>query len=409
MSILVAMSSWFGFPSPNVPEHLVGVASTTTQSGALATSPEATSTSNAPQNVLSVGASDSVSTPTTLPAGSSWLTVLPLGDYHYVTNAPKKGYVYLCKVSPDGQGAQKDGPWIQGNVWYPSQKVSAQGSVSWPNASVKITLAGAFRDILTNDLPVGATTGIFPTQSTDPAYAYDANPNSIEAQSLSVNLPANPVVTSTPNCIYGEVGIMTNGVLLLDAFDAEYRDAAAHEILDSCDGHAHTGGMYHYHDLSSCISDTDETTIVGWAFDGFPITGPKLPDGNYLTTSDLDECHGITSPITEDAKTVTTYHYVMTQDFPYSVSCFRGKSYEPMPGMQMGTSANTGNASGGSMQDMTQSSGQMGGSPPQAAITACASLKTGSSCSFSGTNGNIPGTCETPPGMSSLACVPAQH
>ncbi len=28
----------------------------------------------------------------------------------------------------------------------------------------------------------------------------------------------------------------------------------------------------------------------------------------------------------------TMYHYVMTQDFPYSVSCFHGKSYEPQPG-----------------------------------------------------------------------------
>ena len=29
------------------------------------------------------------------------------------------------------------------------------------------------------------------------------------------------------------------------------------------------------------------------------------------------------STVKVDGKNVTTYHYVMTQDFPYSVSCFR--------------------------------------------------------------------------------------
>src|SRR6185369_301052 len=57
----------------------------------------------------------------------------------------------------------------------------------------------------------------------------------------------------------------------------------------------------------------------------FPITGPLVAQGRYLTTDDLDECHGITSEIIQDEQKKTTYHYVMTQDFPYSVSCFRGK------------------------------------------------------------------------------------
>jgi hypothetical protein len=83
-------------------------------------------------------------------------------------------------------------------------------------------------------------------------------------------------------------------------------------------------GQYHYHTLSSCIADTGVGTVIGWALDGFPITGPKVGANNILTTSDLDECHGITSTVTIATARVTTYHYVMTQDFPYSVSCFRG-------------------------------------------------------------------------------------
>jgi len=61
-------------------------------------------------------------------------------------------------------------------------------------------------------------------------------------------------------------------------------------------------------------------TVIGFALDGFPITGPMVA---------AHECHGITSEIELDGKTVTMYHYVMTQDFPYSVSCFRGTAVPP--------------------------------------------------------------------------------
>ena len=78
--------------------------------------------------------------------------------------------------------------------------------------------------------------------------------------------------------------------------------------------------------------------MIGFALDGFPITGPKVGTNNILTTSDLDECHGITSTITLDGKPVETYHYVMTQDFPYSASCFRSTAAQP-PGQPAGRRA----------------------------------------------------------------------
>jgi hypothetical protein len=81
--------------------------------------------------------------------------------------------------------------------------------------------------------------------------------------------------------------------------------------------------------LSSCIKDVSVKTVIGFALDGYPITGPQVGTNNILTTSDLDACHGLTSQIILDGKTVTTYHYVMTQDFPYSVSCFRGTAIQP--------------------------------------------------------------------------------
>jgi hypothetical protein len=130
----------------------------------------------------------------------------------------------------------------------------------------------------------------------------------------------------------GEAGIMLSGSALFNAFDAGGRDAGAWEVQDSCDGHPQNKGEYHYHSLSRCITDVTVQTVVGFALDGFPITGSKIAEKEYLTTDDLDECHGIVSEISLDDKPVTIYHYVMTQDFPYSISCFRAKSIKP-PGL----------------------------------------------------------------------------
>jgi hypothetical protein len=51
----------------------------------------------------------------------------------------------------------------------------------------------------------------------------------------------------------GEAGIMLTGVPLLNGFDAGMRDAAAHEVQDTCSGHPQREGQYHYHSLSPCI------------------------------------------------------------------------------------------------------------------------------------------------------------
>ncbi|MGZ4799452.1 MAG: YHYH protein [Acidimicrobiia bacterium] len=222
------------------------------------------------------------------------------------------------------------GPWfINNNTEYDlNQKVSVEGTVHW-DGSFSMTKNGNDRVITTNDLPRDHTTGAFPVQPSDPAYQYNRNPNHIAAQSLTYALSANPTVRTSPDCVGGEVGVMTTGVALFDAFDAGGRDAGAWEVQDGCDGHPQMSGEYHYHTLSRCISDTSVSTVIGFALDGFPITGPKVAKNNILTTKDLDECHGITSTVTLDSKPVTTYHYVMTQDFPYSASCFRATATQP--------------------------------------------------------------------------------
>ncbi len=261
--------------------------------------------------------------------------ILPVGDGRFVTEGAKQGYIYACSqyarnLQTDNGGANVRGPWFSadGTTYDIKKKVSVQGSVNW-DGEYTVSVNGNKRTIVSNDLPIDHTTGNFPIQNNDPAHKYDRNPNSIKEQSLTYVLSANPVYSDTPNCIGGQVGVMNTGVALFSAFDAGGRDAGAWETQDNCQGHPQEKGEYHYHTLSSCIKDTSVGTVIGFALDGFPITGPKVGTGNILTTADLDECHGIVSEVLLDGKPVTTYHYVMTEDFPYSVSCYRSAPSQP--------------------------------------------------------------------------------
>lgn len=259
--------------------------------------------------------------------------LLPVGDGKYLTSGAKAGYIYACggyanNIQTQQGGAGRRGPWFVGTTQYDaSKKIHVEGAVTW-QASFSDNVASGTRTIITNDLP-DHTTGVFPISAADPAYAYDRNPNAIKGQTLTYSLSASPVYGTTPACEGGQVGVMLTGVLLFNGFDAAGRDAGAWEVQDSCDGHPQSDGVYHYHTLSSCIKNISVHTVIGFALDGFPITGPQVAANNYLTSADLDECHGLTSQVILDGKNVTTYHYVTTQDFPYSVSCYRGTPIQP--------------------------------------------------------------------------------
>lgn len=260
--------------------------------------------------------------------------ILPVGDSKYTTSGPKKGYVYLCHAPNGGEGgAGSRGPWFtNNNTQYDiNKKAAVSGTVAW-QGQYSMQLRDGKRIITTNDVPNDHTTGMFPIASSDTAYLYDRNPNSIQFQALTYTLTAAPTALATPACMAGESGVMNSGVALFNGFDAGGRDAGAWEVQDGCAGHPQKDGEYHYHTLSSCIKDVSSTTVIGYALDGYPITGPTVAKGNIITSSDLDECHGMTSTITLDGVSISTYHYVMTQDFPYSVSCFKATPIRaPMP------------------------------------------------------------------------------
>lgn len=254
------------------------------------------------------------------------LTRLPLGETR-LSQAPKAGYFWACRVDTGGGGAFRPGPWIRDDGTFdPTSKVKVGGAVTWPH-QFTVSVEGANRVFATNDLPNHAT-GIFPIVPGDPAFAYDRNPGHIAAQDFRFTLPAEPVPLAQPTCAPGAVGILLSGVALFSGLDAQGRDAVAHEVQDSCQGHPQVTAAYHYHNLSSCLEDKPlpggHSALVGYAIDGFGIFGNRGENGEPLASADLDECHGHTHAIPWNGKTTTMFHYHATPDFPYTVGCMRG-------------------------------------------------------------------------------------
>lgn len=249
-----------------------------------------------------------------------------------ISTSPKIGYVYSCqqRFNPNAPGAQASGDWIQGNYWYPDLKPTVSGNVMWSNGGTKVSVNGNVRKISSQNFPTHAT-GIYPVQSSDEAYKFDRNPNSILAQNIALNLSANPSVANNASCVpMGMIGVSLSGAVFYNALDARGDDAVAHEIQDKCAGHPEHDGQYHYHGPSSCLTQQSSTTahsgLVGYAMDGFGIYGAKNSAGEIVTNSDLDECHGHSETVTWDGAEVNIYHYHLTAEYPYTVGCFRGET-----------------------------------------------------------------------------------
>ena len=230
---------------------------------------------------------------------------LPLGDGK-ISREPKAGWIWACRIDPNAGGAFRAGLWID----------AANGTF---DLTAKIAVGGAVSG-RTNCGSYAKRTGgssrprtcptirheIFPIARTEPAYQYDRNPNRIAPQSMRLELPAIPAL-ATPACAPGAVGILLTGVVLFNALDAPGRDAVAHETQDRCQGHPQISGVYHYHNLTSCIDDkpgpSGHSPLVGYALDGFGIFG-NYHAGKRLMSADLDPCHGHTHAIEWDGRTV---------------------------------------------------------------------------------------------------------
>jgi len=208
-------------------------------------------------------------------------TKLPVGTSKVSLTGPSAGGCSRRDAGNSRGGAQKAGPWIDeaAGTWDLTKKASVQGEVSWPMAFYSETVTGETRNITSNGLPVGEITGTFPIASTDPAYAYDRNPNRIATSDVNISLPVAPTAAAAPNCLgKGQIGVLVNGVSLFAPPDEANRDAVAFETQDRCDGHPQQQSVYHYHEIPSCIRDaaTGASTVVGYAYDGYPIVVERM-------------------------------------------------------------------------------------------------------------------------------------
>jgi len=292
---------------------------------------------------------------------------LPLGD-GYITTEPKRGNVFVCQTRFGGGGAFREGDWIRGDRWNPDLKPVVDGSVSWPNARVDIAVEGAERVVCANGLPTHPT-GSYPVSRSDDAWQYDRNPNRITAQEVLLRLPADPRPAARPSCVpMGMIGFAVTGAAIFNALDGLGRDAAAHEILDACDGHPERSGAYHYHGPSPCSAESDAP--VGFALDGFGIYGVYGEDGDEILNADLDACHGHVATVTWNGRRQRIYHYHMTREYPYTLGCYTGTpvSLGRQDARGGGRGGNRGGEAGGApMRGGAPVAGRPGGDPLAAA------------------------------------------
>jgi len=154
----------------------------------------------------------------------------------------------------------------------------------------------------------------------------------ISPYNLDIRVPMNPKYLATPQSIdYLAIGVALTGALwhveLANLSATVFTNPISILPLDQCFGHPYSQ-QYHYHAYSwKCFPNqgtSGQSPLFGYAMDGFGIYGPRGADGKEITNAQLDECHGMTSPVLFNGKIQNIYHYVLNSEFPYAIGCFRG-------------------------------------------------------------------------------------
>jgi hypothetical protein len=268
--------------------------------------------------------------------------------------------VFVCwSMVPDVEAHDPDGA----NVFAALLVQSGQSG-----NEVRITERDGFRFIESNGVP-DHRTGRFPNRN---------NPNRISTQRHSFRMPLTPQPAEKTTVLgMYPFGVATNGVPFdpgvaefwqrnpRSGWQYEAMGGAVNLGLDDSNAHVQPTGAYHYHGVPTGLMKklirADSMILVGYAADGFPIyallghedsqdTGSSLrtmkssyrlkrgrrdggPGGTYDGSfvqdyeyvegaGDLDECNGrfgVTAEYPEG-----TYHYYLTDAFPFIPREFRG-------------------------------------------------------------------------------------
>jgi hypothetical protein len=189
---------------------------------------------------------------------------------------------------------------------------------------------------------------------------YNLNPNYAVKESTSYELPASPTFvgtatdssTSSANIDIsakgGAVGVLFNGAMLFSPYggpnygtatswstSATYAEGNTFDQC-GCHGSSTSSPSYHCHVPPSCLlrqlgqSASSHSPQVGWAFDGFPVYGPRGPGGvmmktctqaggTYGTSVCTDDCGGYY--LADSSIDEFVYRYYMLGDYNDGTSC----------------------------------------------------------------------------------------
>ena len=228
---------------------------------------------------------------------------------------------------------------------------------SWGSTENKVDIftSDGKRCFVSNGIP-DHLTGNFPNRR---------NPNRIQVQKISVCVTLEPQKGQIPNPITGTMGIATNGVQFRPntagfwdpkaisghsshgnkSWSLNIFGAPGKLGLDFNNGHVGRGGLYHYHGIAKNLLRNSDTSLVGYAGDGFEVhyrPGEKIsgwvlrkgkrpagsPPGFYngffnedyqfvASNNKLDRCNG--------GILNGKYTYFITDEYPYLPRCLYGK------------------------------------------------------------------------------------
>jgi hypothetical protein len=235
---------------------------------------------------------------------------------------------------------QANTPWLQGNNVVLSKIDTVPGKVKMKSV-FKITETKNTRTLKGNGIP-SFEVGTFAIPKNSPSYKYyaalpaygyaNAAEIPIKPYHLELTVPKNPKIAAKPSCFdqltigVATVGAAWHAEIALDAL-GNALDPNAALPTDRCFGHPYQE-QYHVHGYSWKCMDQGKpgqaSPLVGYARDGFGIYGPRGADGKLVTNAQLDECHGRVGEVMWNGKKQRIYHYVLNNEYPYSVGCFRG-------------------------------------------------------------------------------------
>ena len=150
------------------------------------------------------------------------------------------------------------------------------------------------------------------------------NPNRIAQQGYEFRIPLHPAINPNgpADTFLGPIGVSINGVPFFNEYESP-TETLTNQVIQSFDpgnGHPAPQGRYHYHFPPESLITVTEDNFLGFAGDGFPVYGPKNPDGN--NAQNLDDYHGEFGPTPDFPDSI--YHYHTNFSSPYIIGAFAG-------------------------------------------------------------------------------------